>query len=172
MQPEFPGTPPAAIKRSGASFARGKSKQDYGTPPDFMRAVHKRFGKLTYDLAARPDNKKAELFLSPDLDSLTVEWHKLLSGIHWLNPPFDNISEWASKCSREARLGARILFLVPASVGANWFSDYVHNQAEVLFLNGRLQFVGAKDPYPKDCVLICYNIQHRGAHGYDVWRWK
>ena len=170
-QPEFPGIPPAPVKRSGASFARGKSDQTYETPPNFMQAVNKRFGKIDFDLACLPATAKAKKFFTPKENSLVQQWHKI-PGLLWLNPPFDNISEWVSKCSREARLGARILFLVPASVGSNWFADYVHNQAHVLFLNGRLQFVGAKDPYPKDCVLICYNIVHRGAHGYDVWRWK
>ena len=155
--------------KTGASFARGGSKQDYETPPDFLCAVAQKFGPLICDLAARPDNKKADLFLIPDVHSLTVHWHKLLKGNQWLNPPFDRISPWAMKCAAESKLGASILFLVPASVGSNWFADFVHDKAHVYLLNGRLQFVGAKDPYPKDCMLAAYGF---GKPGYSVWRWK
>lgn len=158
--------------KTGPSYARGRSKQDYETPDDFMAAVRNRFGAPVYDLAASAENKKADLFLCEELNSLTVPRHTLLEGVHWLNPPFGNIGEWAEKCSQEARLGARILLLTPASVGANWFASHVHNQAHVLFLNGRLTFKGATDPYPKDCILSCYNITHPSHHGYDVWRWK
>ncbi len=31
-------------KKTGASMARGSSKQDYSTPPEFMSAVITRFG--------------------------------------------------------------------------------------------------------------------------------
>ena len=34
----------------------GRSRQDYGTPPEFLAAVVARFGPLAFDLAASRDN--------------------------------------------------------------------------------------------------------------------
>lgn len=159
----------SASTKTGAGFARGKSKQDYSTPPDFMQAVLGRFGPISFDLAASEDNAKHPSFYSIADNSLVQPWHKI-PGTSWLNPPFDLIAPWAEKCAAECRLGARILFLVPASVGSNWFRDHVHRHAFVLALNGRIAF----DPnnptwgYPKDCMLAGYGF----GVGFDTWTWK
>lgn len=136
-----------------------------------MAAVVARFGRPHFDLAAQYDNAKASDWYDPENDSLKQAWHQLPylpSGLLWLNPPFSNIAPWAAKCAEESAKGARILFLVPASVGSNWYAQHVHGKALVLFLNGRLKFVGAKDPYPKDCLLAVYGEQP----GFEVWKWK
>jgi hypothetical protein len=95
------------------------------------------------------------------LDSLKQDWHKILAPdipvrpLLFLNPPFADIAPWAAKCAAEARLGAEILFLVPASVGSEWFAEHVWKHACVYLLRGRLCFDG-KDPYPKDCLAAHY----------------
>lgn len=155
------------MAKTGASLNRGNSKQDYETPPDFIHAVETRFGKLRVDLAATAENTKAPTFFSPLQNSLAISWNKFANP-QWLNPPFDNIAPWASKCRNQSALGAKILFLTPASVGSNWFRDHVHGHALVLALNGRLTFVGQEDPYPKDCILSCYGW----GTGFDVWDWR
>lgn len=158
---------------SGPTINRHKSKQDYQTPPEFISAVEERFGKITFDLAASPENTKANLFFTKEADSLKQQWHQH-RGICWLNPPFDFIGPWAKKCDQEScfdetRLGAKILLLVPASVGSNWFARHVFKKCLVIFLNNRITFVSQTTPYPKDCILAAYNF---GEPGFEVWRWK
>jgi hypothetical protein len=161
---------------SGPTIKRGHSKQDYGTPQEFLRAVKRLLGiqYFAIDLAATKVNTCAPVWLGPDvgIDSLQAEWTELLNGgWGWLNPPFSNIAPWAAKCRAEAMKGAKIAFLVPASVGSNWYRDSVHDVAEVLFLNGRLTFVGETQPFPKDCLLALYDHEtYRASH--DVWKWK
>ena len=157
--------------RTGPSIARGKSKQDYETPADFIRAVERRFGPLVWDLAAREDNAKAPYFITPEQDSLTVDWGTLVPrGNRFLNPEFAQIAPWAEQCAATTLVPPldRILLLVPASVGSVWFAEHVHEQAFVLALKGRLTFVGQEDPYPKDCILAVYG----GFTGFDVWDWR
>jgi hypothetical protein len=92
----------------------------------------------------------------------------------WLNPPFDTIAPWAEKCaatsgftqSRTRVVWQRVLFLVPASVGSEWFAKFCDGEALVLFLRPRLSFDG-KNPYPKDCLLAVYGVQP----GYECWKW-
>ena len=151
------------------------SKQDYETPRDFLVAVGSHFGPLAIDLACREDNAKAPRALTEERNSLSALWdHEIREGeVAWLNPPFADIDPWVAKAAewrfasaRGAR--SRILVLVPASIGANWFRDHVIGHAFVWALNGRIKFVGAKDPYPKDCMLLEYGH----AIGFGVWEWR
>lgn len=161
------------------------SKQDYGTPLAFIAAVEARFGKLDVDLAASPQNAKAPLFLTKEDDVLSLDWTELgTETLNWLNPEFREIAKYAVKC---ATSGARILFLVPASVGANWYWDHVHGKCLVLQV-GRMCFQGChvldKETrlprcggdelcdgcanYPKDLMLCCYGY----PPGIERWLWK
>lgn len=148
----------------------GKSKQDYETPPEFIAAVERRFGRLHVDLAARADNAKAAIFVPPERDSLSLNWAREFAGRRcWLNPEFADIAPWAAKCAASASAGLHIVMLTPASIGANWFAEHVHGKAIVLGLSPRITFVGAADPYPKDCMLSVFGL---GVAGFDVWRWQ
>lgn len=159
-----------------------RSKQDYATPREFLDAVEDAFGRLGFDLAASPENTVCpEMFFSTATDSLQEDWHTLPRGLLWLNPPFGSIAPWAEKCALEAQRGAEILFLVPASVGANWFWDHVAPFAHVYALSPRLSFDG-KNPFPKDLILAHFKppqeITYGGvskqyrAHGFSRWQWK
>ena len=161
---------PDPYLKTGASLARGQSRQDYGTPAAFIQAVEKRFGPITFDLAASEENRKSPFFFGEIRNSLDQPWHRIHGNL-WLNPPFSNITPWAKKCAEESAKGARILFLVPSSTGANWFRDYVWGRADIYFLNGRLTFEGCTDPYPKDCLLAHYTGLDR-TPDFRIWEWK
>jgi phage N-6-adenine-methyltransferase len=161
---------------TGAAFARGASKQDYATPKELIGAVTRRFGLIDFDLAATGDNAVASRFFGPatdhyrkceGVDSLAQDWNRL-QGRLWLNPPFDRIEPWAAKCAACDIDGTSIFFLVPASVGSEWFAKYVDGKARVYFLRPRLSFDG-KNPYPKDCLLAVYSDSDPG---YECWRWR
>jgi phage N-6-adenine-methyltransferase len=165
------------MKRTGAALARGKSRQDYQTPADFMKAVKRRFGAPRFDLAASAKNAQCKSYFTKRDNALRQPWPRS-PWYNWLNPPFGNIAPWAAKCAAESQLGARILFLVPAAVGSNWYRDNVFPYARTLLLNGRLMFVGQKDPYPKDLILAVYDRTLDGyltevdGPGCEVWPWR
>ena len=155
----------------------GQSKQDYSTPMDFIAVVKKRLHikRFTVDLAADRMNRKADRFLSEQDDALSLVggWHLLTGrGWGWLNPPFANIDPWAAGCAETSQDGGSVAFLVPASVGANWYRDHLHHKALVLGLCGRLAFIEGqpKELYPKDCILALFSPLV--APGFDVWTWK
>ena len=95
---------------------------------------------------------------------------KGLKGNAWLNPEYRHIAPWAKKCAKTRldRGAQKILLLVPASVGSNWFQRHCWEKSLVLLLNPRLTFVGHTHPYPKDLCLCVYGV----APGIDIWRWK
>ncbi len=158
-------TPP----RTGPTIKRGRSRQDYATPREFIDAVEKRFGKIDIDLAASADNAVGGQFIAKERDSLADDcaWYPGRP-LCWLNPEFSNITPWARKCAIQSANGARILFLTPASVGSEWFREFVEPNAVTLFLNPRLCFDGVA-PYPRDCQL---SVFWGGLRGAQSWRWK
>src|SRR5688572_13103528 len=119
-------------QRTGPTINRGGGNNSASTPWKFIHAVEGKFGKLDVDLAANIGNHKAPLWLGPGstvtpklgqpppYNAFDFDWHTF-SGLGYLNPPFTNITPWARKCAEECQLGARILLLVPASIGANWY---------------------------------------------------
>lgn len=170
----------------------GKSKQDYGTPWAFIRAVEKRWGKIQVDLAAHAGNAKCDLYITKEENSLEISWSERFgrgkikpvpgktaremfdtefsSPLCWLNPEFADIGTWAAKCALETRsyLSPRIIMLTPASIGTEWFRAFVHGKAQVLGIGPRLTFEGETHPYPKDLMLSLFGF---GKPGFDVWRW-
>lgn len=161
---------PHSVPKAGPTVKRHKSNQGYATPQNFVRACEAKFSvRVLWDLAANEANTKAPYWISQEQDALTKGWGRLIhsrADVFWLNPPFDDIAPWAEKCAREAALGARILLLTPASIGSNWFRDHIMGKAMVLALNGRIQFVGASDPYPKDLMLSVFGI---GVPSFHIW---
>jgi phage N-6-adenine-methyltransferase len=163
-----------ATRRKMPRQRPGESKQDYATPDAYIAAVKARFGihSFAYDLAASSENTKAKHFFCEEEDSLKQDWTKL-RGALWLNPPYAHIAPWAQKCSESAGYGfdsgrlRRIFFLVPAGVGANWFAQFVHQKALVIFNNGRISFDGIA-PYPKDTLLAVFGLKP----GYECWTWR
>ena len=155
-----------------------RSKQDYQTPMNFIVAAKHRLKirSFSFDFAADASNTKARRWWGESdnsLQKLPREWvHAARGGWGWLNPPFADIEPWAVACAQMQRAGGRVALLIPASVGSNWFVDYVHGEAQVLLLNGRLAFIPQhpKWLYPKDCVLALYAPRIRAV--YDVWDWR
>lgn len=146
---------------------RGFSRQDYGTQWPLVRAVERRWGPISWDLAATAENAKAPRYITPEQDSFTVAWYKL-DGLLWLNPPFANLKPWVDKCHHEGAMGAKIILLTPASVGSDWFANYVEGSALVVPLRPRLIFEGCDQAYPKDCMLSLFGVD---LPGFESWRW-
>jgi len=148
----------------------GQSRQNYGTPWEFIKVVENRFGKIVCDLAASKENAKAPNFYDAATNSLQQPWAEhYKDGVLWLNPPFGKIGEWAAKCAEESlKRHGSILLLVPGSIGSNWYYNFVHRKSMVLALSPRLVFEGETSSFPKDLMLCVYS---NGLNGFDTWRW-
>jgi phage N-6-adenine-methyltransferase len=154
---------------TGASLNRHNSEQIVCTPPEFLDAVARRFGRPTWDLAATRENSVSgpdRCFTEAD-DGLAQKWP---GGLCWLNPPFGGIEKWAAKCAEERERGVKILLLVPASIGSCWFRDHIQGKALVVPLAGRVKFVGHATGFPKDLMLCVYGF---GVTGFaEQWEWR
>ena len=116
------------------------------------------WGPLHIDLAADAENAKAPKFHTKEQDSLSMSWTGL--GHMWLNPPYANIGDWAEKAAMSSMSfapGDMLFMLVPASVGSNWYWEFVNGYAETCIITPRLKFIGHKTCYPKDLMLAVYH---------------
>jgi DNA (cytosine-5)-methyltransferase 1 len=170
----------SADKKRLATDCRDKNQteQTVGTDPAFFAVLDKKYN-FGFDLACTAENCVCEAgFYFPHTDALVQDWAKisieaesnLFSPWLYLNPPYKNIEPWAGKCKEESKKGAKIIMLVPASVGSNWFREHVFGQALVFFLSPRLKFVGHNTPYPKD--LMCCVFSPAQNSNVFCWNWK
>lgn len=154
----------------------GVSKQTYGTPDEFLTAVRMlvMIDDFQFDLAASAENMVVPAYYDETADALSMPWN-LGPGWNWLNPPYGRahggLGAWTQKAWEEAQQGAKTAMLVPAAVGANWFKYWVWTKAKVLFLNGRITFVGETNPYPKDLMLLLYD-EARTDKAPSIWTWQ
>jgi hypothetical protein len=162
----------------------GRSRQDYGTPPEFLAAVkaYLDIDAFAFDFACTPENAVAANYFHGD--ALAMDWVAALGcSLAWgfLNPPFADIGPWVRKAYEAGKGGRHIAVLIPAYVGSRWWGEWVNHKADVLFLQGRLTFLGTPpnpktgkpDPFPKDCALLLYSAAAYACHGsYDVWDWR
>lgn len=167
---------------SGPTIDRANSSGDIWTPLVFRSAVTRRFGQPAFDLAATTESAFGDEWYTETDDSLEQEWSKL-KGLLWLNCPYSNITPWTKKCMKESLLGAKILLLVPGSIGANWYWDWVEPYADVYSV-GRMVFDNCfskrgelvTTSYPKDLILARYHggmqLPFRRPLRMQRWRWK
>lgn len=178
---------------SGRTMPRqrpGLSEQSVWTPWSLIAAAQNKLHiyAFNWDLAADANNTKVAIdecterfkmrrrFFNVSDDALRQPWHRLNEYYgfegqpwNWLNPEFGQIAPWVEKCCEEATLGAHTALLVPASLGANWWADFVHGHAYVLALRSRVKFVGHDQCYPKDLALCLYTPT--GYTGMELWDW-
>lgn len=157
------------MAKTGAALARGQSKQDYRTPPEFLREVIRRFGKITLDAAADPENRVCPQYFGVGsvlgADALALDWERFSEpgDVVWCNPPFGTMAPWAEACRTQQNRPWWTLLLAPASVGANWFGNFVDGQAMIFWISPRITFVGEKNGYPRDLMLAAYGYSARGT---------
>lgn len=119
--------------------------QEWETPPDFFNRLHEIYN-FTVDACATDNNKKLANFWSPEQDGLSQSWAKHRV---WLNPPYQNRKpgqiDWVRKAFTEVRENGceLVACLLPARTDTKLFHDYVMKASTVLFVRGRLRFVGA-----------------------------
>lgn len=136
------------------------NKQDWETPTELFNNLNEKYN-FTYDLAARSDNAKCKKFISPEQNSLNVDW-SLLEGNLFCNPPYGReLSKWVQKAYETSlEKSEQIVFIIPARTDTSYWHDYIFNKAEVIFIRGRLKFEVdgiAKDAAPFPSAIVIFN---------------
>src|ERR1017187_1277582 len=157
------------------------SPQDTCTPPEFLEAVRRIYGEISYDLAASSDNV-CPIWFGEETDSLTLDWHEFFdpqepNQYAWLNPPFKKSKIFLKKCGEEAAKGAYIISLVQSAVGCKYWHELVfgNQYCKIIFVEGRINFVGHGANAKIDCALIIWHPQFKFLQPWErfiTWDWR
>jgi phage N-6-adenine-methyltransferase len=159
------------------------AKSDWETPRDFFDAMNAKYGPFDLDVCANKINAKCQNYysLEENHDGLKFMWH----GKNWMNPPYGNaehpckknckkkrcvkrgshtlgyipgIKDWVRKALLESQKGCMTVALLPARTDTKWFHKFIYGQknVEIIFLEGRLKFVGAKDAAPFPSMVVIF----------------
>lgn len=102
-------------------------------------------GDFSVDLASFEHAKKAPTCITPEMDSLTVNWDEnVVEGtVAWCNPPFSRKFEFLAKAYQTSvEFNTPICVMIPCEVATKWWAEYVYGKASSVFIpDGRYDFV-------------------------------
>jgi hypothetical protein len=147
---------------------RSKSSTDTWQTPNEVLATVEAFGSymgckgITLDPATVKENPtRAAKIRTPecDPDGLETDWSYAAGekALIFCNPPYR--AAWYTKIAEEAarlRDGQHMIALLPAKVGTSYFYSLVQHASAIVFVRGRLTFVGAPDPAPFESALLYF----------------
>lgn len=137
------------------------AKDDWATPVELFDKIKACLKETEWhDVCASEDNTKCKTFWTKEDDALSKEWDNP-DIIYWMNPPYGrSISKWVKKAKESAiKYGSTVACLLPCRTDTKWFHEDVLGSAFVLFIKGRVRFVGAKysAPFPSCVVVFDYS---------------
>ena len=130
-------------------------KDDYETPQDLFDNLDSIY-HFTLDAAASPRNAKCDRFYTEEDNGLVQKWE----GIVWVNPPYGRrvTGIWVDKAIHETVVsGAFICMLLPARTDTRWFHKILNSASAILFIKGRLRFVGEASAAPFPSMLVFFD---------------
>ena len=139
---------------NGSSNVHFSSKSDdWGTPPDFFKALDKEFG-FTLDPCASDSNAKCSRYFTREDNGLLKSW---ADEIVFMNPPYGReIPHWMKKAHDSSRNeAATVVCLVPSRTDTRWWHDFAMKH-EVRFIRGRLYFGDGSEraPFPSAVIVM------------------
>lgn len=113
----------------------------------------RRWGRFGIDLAANVESRVVPLFLGPGSnqeDALAEDWKRIAENLDklavpphaWCNPPYSQTDEWLGRAMGAKHHGLSSTFLIPAKPGDRRYGSIASWASEVLFIVGRLAFIG------------------------------
>lgn len=116
------------------------TSDDWSTPQYIVDRWAAAVGPFDLDPCCRPETAKAPKFYTIEDDGLVQLWF----GLVWVNPPYSQPKRWVEKAvaetARDPTIG--VVMLLPAAIDTHWFHDLVVPHARVVFVRGRIRFLG------------------------------
>ena len=149
-------------------------REDWGTPRDLFHWLDSDDGcgfNFAGDLAADGKNALCWNYISKERDFLSMGYQALVDYFApvepnlnrrwlWCNPPYgkSGCGKWVKHFAyfNAFAFGFNIIALIPASVGAKWFSTVWETADAVVFIGRRLKFDGAPDGAQFDSALAIW----------------
>ncbi len=153
--------------------------ENWQTPKVIYDKLNAAAGGFLLDAAAEASNALAPNYYGPGSplaeDALGVPL--------WLSPAFCNPpylkgkrwDAWMEKFVEQGKLGVKVVTILPAKVGTEWWSKYVVDaHADIMFFVGRLPFTqpGMEKPSQPnhDSALVIYGPLTQGKVSWLHWK--
>lgn len=137
------------------------------TPAYVLEPVRQALGGIDLDPCTEPDNPTgAGEFVTPPADGAAEPWR---ARSIYVNPPYSKARErWVDRCIEAARLGSRVVLLIPAHTDTRLFHRILATADEVaslhvVFIKGRVKFGVLRENRRQEAAshpsaLICWNL--------------
>lgn len=141
-RPTIGGTGNPAVRGGTTAKNNGRyngNGREWATPPEVFGPLDAEF-RFTLDPCATAENAKCARYFTELDNGLAQSW----AGERvFMNPPYGReVYGWTKKAAAEARNGALVVGLLPASTDlAWWHEDVVAAGAEVRYIRGRVRFL-------------------------------
>lgn len=143
------------------------NRHDWETPPEVMAALEEVFGKFDLDPCATRETKKAKRCFRGSVDGLTQPW----KGKVFVNPPYGRKwkDAWIRKCHQEVAEGRAdlVVALLPSRTDTPGWHDYIMEATHVIFVRGRIHFVGGAYAAPFPSVIVVWEKGLLGCPQYS-----
>jgi hypothetical protein len=131
-----------------AGWLGDKKAHNVETPKDLYELLNEEF---KFDFDPCPFQHDLKLW-----DGLKVNWKKS----NFVNPPYDNISEWVKKAINEMKNGNSSIFLITARTSSKYWIESVYNYAkEIRFLKTGVFFEGYKQKIPFPLAIVVFEAE-------------
>lgn len=137
------------MKNKKAVFS--SERMDWETPDTLFDAINNVF-RFEIDLCANADNAKMTPFFSEEDNSLSKVW----DSCGWCNPPYGR--EQRDFVEKAANEDGTTVLLIPSRTDTRLWQDVVFKKSDlVIFLRGRVKFVGATSGAPFPTAVVVFN---------------
>jgi hypothetical protein len=131
-----------------AAALLSSDRQDWQTPGYIVRLITAfNGGNIAVDPCGAPNNPTNAIrnMFPPHDNGMLGSW-KSDMGLAFVNPPYDGMLEWSSKCFEECADGVEVILLCPPRVETKWWTNYVAARADAIaFWHGYTE--GMVSPY-------------------------
>lgn len=136
------------VQMKGQDVLFASNNDEWQTPQGLFHYLNDKFN-FTMDLAASDTNHLAEKYYTKESNALLQDWQ---DEVAFCNPPYSIVGQFINKAMEQKDKAKVICMLVASRTDTKAFQNMTN--AYVLFIKGRLKFIGAKHSAPFPSALI------------------
>ena len=139
---------------SNQEFLSSSKKWDWVTPTEFWDKISPIFN-FTLDVAADMESTKCDMYITEEMDALTMDWVVHRGDHWWLNPPWGKAYEkeskerglnyrmhnWMRHALKQYEKGYEGVSIVSVRTDTKWWQNNIKYAPWLLFPRGRVHFV-------------------------------
>lgn len=154
----------AGKHQEGNIGQRNPERDRWRTPEYIFQFAEDYFNaRFELDAAADADNSLCKIFISQG-NPLAADWG--CHGVVWCNPPFSLVGKFVDRAIMHSQSLGEVVMLTKAAVDTRWFWSAYKTAAEIVLINGRVNYLDNSGREIKGCTFPSMLINWR-PHEYS-----